>query len=138
MLVLRHDLPASFATKPDVKRMLFSPNDTLEALKENIFATVGLHPALKPAVRITSEKPLVPLGPDLTDTDSVLKSLDIPLSEVGENKWHNHNLASNVIVDCSRPDGMVELLRSLHGTHELKQAHRLVADQTELRSASSS
>ena len=83
MLALRHDLPASFATKPDVKRG-FSPNDTLEALKENVFTTVGLHPALKPAVRITSEEPLAPLGvPDLTDTDSVLKSLDILLLRLG-------------------------------------------------------
>ena len=67
-------LPASIATKPDVKRMPFSPNDTVEALKENVFTTVGLHAALKPAVRITSTNPLVPLGsiegqPDLSDTD---------------------------------------------------------------------
>ena len=135
MLALRHNLPASIATKPDVKRVSFSPNDTFEALKENAFTTVGLHPALKPAVRITSEEPLVPLGlPDLTDTDSVLKLLDIPLTEAGENKWLNPDwdFNFNVIVDCSGPDGTVELLRSLHGTHELKQAHRLVADQTEL------
>jgi len=137
MLALRHNLPASIATKPDVKRMPFSPNDTVEALKENVFTTVGLHPALKPAVRITSEKPLVPLGsieglPYLTDTDSVFKSLDIMLNEAGENHRLNHDRAFNVIVDCSGPDGTVELLRSLRGTHGLEQAHRLVADQTEL------
>ena len=88
MLALRHNLPASIATKPDVRRMPFSPNDTVEALKENVFTTVGLHPALKPAVRITSTNPLVPLGSiegqqDLTDTDSVIKSLDVLLMEAG-------------------------------------------------------
>ena len=74
MLTLHHNLPASIATKPDVKCVLFSPNDTPEVLKENVFTTVGLHAALKPAVRITSTNPLVPLGsiegqPDLSDTD---------------------------------------------------------------------
>ena len=88
MLALRHNLPASIATKPDVKCVRFSPNDTPEVLKESVFTTVGLHPALKPAVRITSTNPLVPLGsieglPDLTDTDSVIKSLDILLMEAG-------------------------------------------------------
>lgn len=94
MLILHHNLPASIATKPDVKRVLFSPTDMPEAIKENVFTTVGLHPALKPAVRITSNEPLVPLGsiegqPDLTDTDSVIKSLDILLMEAGKNKWQH-------------------------------------------------
>ena len=86
ILTLHHNLPASIATKPDVKCVLFSPNDTPEVLKENVFTTVGLNPALKPAVRITSTNPLVPLGsiegqPDLSDTDSVM--LDILLMEAG-------------------------------------------------------
>ena len=126
----------SIATKPDVKCVLFSPNDTPEVLKENVFTTVGLHPALKPAVRITSTNPLVPLGsiegqPDLTDTDSVIKSLHVLLMEAGKYKWqHFEHAHCNVVVDCSGPDGTVELLRSLRGTHELNQTHRLVADQT--------
>ena len=38
----------------------------------------------------------------------------------------------NVVVDSSGPAGTVELLRSLRGTHELNQTHRLVANQTAL------
>ena len=125
MLALRHNLPASIATKPDVKCVRFSPNDTPEVLKESVFTTVGLHPALKPAVRITSTNPLVPLGsieglPDLTDTDSAIKSLDILLMEAGKNKWQHFDADCNVVVDCSG-DGTVELLRSLRGSHELNQ-----------------
>ena len=136
MLTLHHNLPASIATNPDVKCVLFSANDTPEVLKENVFTTVGLHPALKPAVRISSTNPLVPLGsieglPDLTDTDSVLKSLDILLMEAGKNKWQHFDADCNIVVDCSG-DGTVELLRSLRGTHEVNQTHRLVADQTAL------
>ena len=136
MLTLHHNLPASIATKPDVKCVRFSPNDTPEVLKESVFTTVGLHPALKPAVRITSTNLLVPLGsieglPDLADTDSVIKSLDILLMEAGKNKWQHFDADCNVVVDCSG-DGTVELLRSLRGTHELNQTHRLVADQTAL------
>ena len=118
--------------------VLFSPNDTPEALEENVLTTVGLHPALKPAVRISSTNPLVPLGSiegqqDLTDTDSVIKSLDVLLMEAGKYKWqHFEHAHCNVVVDCSGPDGTVELLRSLRGTHELNQTHRLVADQTAL------
>ena len=118
--------------------VLFSPNDTPEALKENVLTIAGLHPALKPAVRISSTNPLVPLGSiegqqDLTDTDSVIKSLDVLLMEAGKYKWqHFEHAHCNVVVDCSGPDGTVELLRSLRGTHELNQTHRLVADQTAL------
>ena len=96
MLTLRQSLPASFATKPDATCVPFSRNDTPEALKENVCATVGLHPALKPAVRITNTNPLVPLGsieglPDLADTDSVIKSLEIMLMETGW--WACHRCA---------------------------------------------
>jgi hypothetical protein len=130
MLTLHQSLPASFATNPDAKRVPFSPNDTPEAVKENVFATVGLHPALKLAVRITNTEPLVPLGS--IDTDSVITSLDIWLMETREKiKWRNmQQAACNVVVDCS--GGTIELFRSMRGTHELKQAHRLVADQTAL------
>jgi len=131
MLTLHQSLPASFATNPDAKRVPFSPNDTPEAVKENVFATVGLHPALKLAVRITACSPgLVPLGS--IDTDSVITSLDIWLMETGEKiKWRNmQQAACNVVVDCS--GGTIELFRSMRGTHELMQAHRLVADQTAL------
>ena len=89
-------------------------------------------------MRITSTNPLVPLGsiegqPDLTDTDPVIKSLDILLMEAGKNKWqHFEHADCNVVVDCSGPDGTVELLRSLRGTHVFNQTHRLVANQTAL------
>ena len=49
MLTLHHNLPASIATKPDVKCVRFSPNDTPEVLKESVFTTVGsiLHSSLR-------------------------------------------------------------------------------------------
>ena len=138
MLNLRQSLPATIAMKPDVKRMLFSSNDTPEVLKENVCAAVGLHPALKPAVCITNTKPLVPLGsiegrPDLTDTDSAIKALEILLMETGrEDKWRKmRDVACNVVVDCL-PDGTVKMLRYMCASQELKQTHRLVADQTAL------
>ena len=128
MLTLHQSLPASFATNPDAKRVPFSPNDTPEAVKENVFATVGLHPALKLAVRITNTEPLVPLGS--IDTDSVITSLDIWLMKTGEKAKWRQQAACNVVVDCS--GGTIELFRSMRGPHELKQAHRFVADQTAL------
>ena len=141
MLTLRQSLPASVATNPNVKRMMFpTPNDTLEALKENVCATIGLHPALKRAVRITNENPLVPLGSiegklDLADTDSVIKALEITLMEAAGNTWRkmsaDDDVAEDVVVNCL-PDGTVELLRSTRAPQDLEQAHRLIADHTAL------
>ena len=81
-LKLRQRLPAYAATNPNAKRVPFFPNDTPEALKENICATVGLHPALKPAVHITNTNRPVLLTSiedltNLADKESVIKALDI-------------------------------------------------------------
>ena len=143
MLKLRQRLPARLATNPTAKRVPFSPTDTPEALKENICATVGLHPALKPAVRITNTNPPVLLitakgWPDLADTDSAIKALDIALVQTapGRNTWSNNEHAPcDVVVDCL-PDGTVTLLRSTRALNsppqERDQAHCLVADRTVL------
>ena len=136
MLKLRQRLPARLATNPTAKRVPFSPTDTPEALKENICATVGLHPALKPAVRITNTNPPVLLittkgWPDLADTASAIKALDIALVD-GSNDQH---AACDVVVD-SLPDGTVTLCRSERALdsppQERDQAHCLVADKTVL------
>ena len=157
LLEQRHDLPKSLASNPNAKRVPFSLNDSIETVKANICAVIGvIHAAIWPAVCVTNINPLVPLGsradrpgtdPALSDTDSALKWLDIPVFNTGH--WWSSG-ACDVLVH-RLPDGTVELLK--HETHlsnypvscnadmekryttgpwELKQTHRLVADRTVL------
>ena len=152
-LKLLHDLPKSLVSNPNAKRVPFSQNDSIETLKANSCAVVGVkHAALWPAVRITNMNPLMPLGsiadrPKLSDTDPALKWLDVPVWNTGH--WWSSG-ACDVLVH-RLPDGTVELLK--HETHrsfypascnsdleklyttgpwELKQTHRLVANRTVL------
>ena len=141
MLTLRQQLPSDIAAQPQVKRVPFSPNDTLDALKENVFGLVGLHPALKPAMKITNTNPFMPLGsmkdgPVLKDTDSVIKALEIWLVNNGPGWRKMSDTTCNVVVDDR--EGKVDLCRFMSDPRELAHVpndgtcSRLVAEETTL------